>query len=77
MNAAVSAVAFSPSAARAGAGRVDQPAILRLLRRLQQQRRIGRRVLRLVLADGIDVAGVGDDHGVALERFEQGHALQA
>ena len=39
-------------------------------RRLQQQRGIGGRILRLEAGDGIDVAGVGDDHGVAAELFE-------
>ena len=53
--------------------RLDERPVLRLLRRLEQQRRIGRRVLRPVLGDGLDVAGVGHDGGVALERVEQGH----
>ena len=52
---------------------VDQVPVLRLLGRLQQQRRIGRRILRAVLTDGVDVAGIGDDHGVALQGVEQGH----
>ena len=40
------------------------------LRRLEQQRRIGSRVLRLVLGDGADVASVGNDGGVLLQRIE-------
>ena len=53
--------------------RVDQRPVLRLLRGLEQQRRVGRRVLRPILGNGVDVARVGDDGGVALERVEQGH----
>ena len=47
--------------------------VLRLLGRLVEQRRVGRRILRLVLGDGLDVAGVGHDRRVALQRFEQVH----
>ena len=54
--------------------RFDERAVLRLLRRLQQQRRVGRRVLRPELAHRLDVAGIGNDGGELLERVEQGHA---
>ena len=56
--------------------RVDQRPVLRLLRRLQQQRRIGRRVLRPELAHRLDVAGIGHDGGDTLQGIEQGHAIQ-
>ncbi len=58
-----------------GEGLVHQRAVRRLLRRLEQQRRIGRRVLGTVGADGIDVAGVGDNDGVALQGVKQGHRV--
>ena len=51
----------------------DQRPILRLLRRLQQQRRVGGGVLRPELPHRLDVAGIGHDGGEALERIEQGH----
>ncbi len=54
-------------------GAVDQPAIGRLLRGLEQKRRVGGGILRAVLTDGVDVAGVGDDDGMALQGVEQGH----
>jgi len=40
---------------------VDQILVLRLLGRLQEQRRVRGCVLRLVLGNGFDVAGVGHD----------------
>ena len=52
---------------------VDQRTVLRLRRGLEQERWVGRRVLRFVLGDGINVAGVGDDDGVLLQRIEQRH----
>src|SRR5262249_13428764 len=43
------------------------------LGRLIDERGVCGGVLRLVLADGLDVAGVGHDGGVALEGIEQVH----
>jgi len=54
-------------------GVVHQVGILRQLGRLVEQRRVGRRVLRLVLGDGFDVAGVGHDRRVAFQRFQEIH----
>ena len=56
--------------------RLDERPVLRLLRRLQQQRRVRGRVLRLELAHRFDVAGIGHDGGHALQGIEQGHAVQ-
>ena len=53
--------------------RFDERPVLRLLRRLQQQRRIGRRILRPELPHRLDVAGIGDDGGHALQGIEKGH----
>ncbi len=53
---------------------LDERPVLGLLSGLQQQRRVGGRVLRLVLGDRLDIAGVRDDGGVALEGVEQGHS---
>jgi len=44
-----------------GDGLVDELRILRLLRRGEDEGRVGGGVLRLVLADGREVAGVADD----------------
>ena len=44
---------------------VHQMVVLRLLGRLQEQRRVRGRVLRLVLRDGFDVARVGHDRSLA------------
>jgi hypothetical protein len=52
---------------------LDQRRVRRIGGRLQDQRRVGRRVLRAVFLDRGDVAGVGDDHGVLLQGFEVVH----
>ena len=51
-------------------GLIDQPRVVRHLRGLEDQRRVGGRVGRLESADRIHVAGVGDDrgHGAQLHR---------
>jgi len=60
--------------ARAEGERVfNQRAVLRVLRRLVKQRRIGGRILRPQPRDGIDVAGVRNDDGVLFQGFEQIH----
>ncbi len=41
--------------------------VLRLLRGLIQERRVRRRVLRRVLGDRLDVAGVGNNRGELLQ----------
>ena len=54
---------------------VDQVLVARQLGRMQQQGRIGRRVLRPVFGDGVDVARVGDDRRVAFQRFNKIHGV--
>ncbi len=61
-------------APRVGQGGLDERPVLRLLRRLQEERRIGRGVLRPELPHGLDVAGVGDDGGDLLQGVEQRHS---
>ncbi len=53
-----------------GQGGVDQRAVARVLRRGEEQRRIGGRVLRFPACDGVDIAGVGNDDGVRFEGVE-------
>ena len=74
MNASARLGRADAGAIRIGERRVDQRPILRLLRRLQQQRRIGRRILRLELPHRFDVAGIGHHGGELLQGIEQGHA---
>src|SRR5262245_29661018 len=52
---------------------IDQVLVLRLLRRLEQERRIGRRILGFVNGDGLEVAGVGDHGRVAFQRVDEVH----
>src|SRR6478752_7910598 len=47
--------------------------VLRLLCSLEQERRVGGRVLRLGFADSFDVAGIGYHGRVLLQRIEQRH----
>src|SRR5262249_35448817 len=54
-------------------GIVNQVLILWLLRRMVQQRWIGRRVLWLVIGDGLEVAGVGHDGRVTFHRVKEIH----
>ena len=56
-------------------GVINQVFVLRLLGRLEEQRRVRRRVLRLVLGDGLEVARVGHNRRVTFQRFEQVHAV--
>ena len=51
-------------------GLVDDRPVARILGRLEDQARVGRRVLRLEAGDGLDVAGVRDDHRVPLQAVE-------
>ena len=50
---------------------VYQVLVVRLLGRLEEQGRVGGRVLRLVLGDGFEVARVGHDRRIAFQRFEK------
>src|SRR5262245_31511477 len=56
-------------------GVVHQVFVLRLLRRLVEQRRIGRRILRHILVDSLDVAGVGNDRRETLQRVKKIHRV--
>ena len=53
----------------------QQRRVLGLLHRLQDQRRIGRRILRRELGELLEVAGVGDDGGELLELIELIHGV--
>ena len=46
---------------------VHKVPVSRHLRRVEQQRRVGGGILRPVTADGLDVAGIGDDGRVLLQ----------
>jgi hypothetical protein len=54
-------------------GVLDQLAILRHLSRFEDQGGVGGGILGLVLGDGLEVAGVGDDRGHGLELVELAH----
>src|SRR5262249_50216403 len=52
---------------------INQVFVLWFLSRLVEQRRVGRGILRLVLGDGLEVAGVGHHRGVTFQRVNQVH----
>src|SRR5262249_28958678 len=54
---------------------VHEVLVVRLLGRLEKERRIRGRVLRLVFGDGFEIARVGHDGRVAFQRFEKIHAV--
>ena len=60
-----------------GLGRADdlleQPAVSRHLRRLQQERGVRRGVAGLVLGDRLEVAAIGDDHSHLAQLFQEVH----
>ena len=51
----------------------DEWRVFRLLHRLQNQRRIGRRILRLKLRELFEIAGIGNDGGELFESVELVH----
>ena len=75
MNAWVRA-ASSPGESRAkSSASSTKVLVLRLLRRLQEQRRVRGCVLRPVFRDGFDVARVGHDRRPTFQGFEHIHAI--
>ena len=58
-------------------GLFEQRLVVVFLHGLQDQRRIGGRVLRLVLGELLEVAGIGHDGGVLLELVECGCHVRA
>jgi hypothetical protein len=56
-------------------GLVYQVLVVRLLGRLEEQGGVGGRVLRPVLGDGFEIARVGHDRRVLLQRFEKIHGV--
>ena len=60
-----------------GLGRADdlleQPAVSRHLRRLQQERRVRRGIAGLVLGDRLEVTAVGNDHGHLAQLVQEVH----
>jgi len=54
-------------------GFIEQRSVLRLLHRFQDERRIGRRVLRLEGGDLVEITGVCDDGGPLAEGIELVH----
>jgi hypothetical protein len=53
--------------------RLQQRRVLRLLHRLEDQRRVGGGIARRELRQLMEIAGVGNDRGVGLELFELVH----
>ena len=62
--------ASEPAVLSVGDDGIEQRGVIALLRRLQNQARIRRRVLRLKRGHGLEVARVGDDFRELLELLE-------
>ncbi len=74
MIASVSAGPVAPVALSLGDRLLDEMAVFRFAGGLEDERRVGRRVLRLVGFHRLEVAGIGDDGGELLQLIELVHA---